>query len=665
MESGCPFSIFTCSDDPRMANVIVNRVREFLRKYPPFSFLSEDMLLRVASEVELQYFEKGDFLFQKGDPAKKHFFVVREGAIHLSDHVGEESVIREHCDEGDVFGVLALLGRRPYILTAQAAENSLVYAIPVQVFEVIMQQNNRVSMYFAAGFASGQLVVRTDLSQSQQANKLFTKPAQDNGLMLFSGQSSVRYSAPVLTCREEDTVADAAKKMSQKGVGSIIVVDERRFPVGIVTDKDLRNRLIAQGKPYDTEVAEIMSSPVMTTRKEDDFAHVYLTMIKHRLHHLLITEDGTDQSGLVGIISDHDILLSQGNSPAVIIHALQGTDHIQEIAKLRDQAELLLHYYLENEISIDFIAGIITEINDIIVQRAMQMVRQKHLKAFPEMASIPYCFLGLGSEGRGEQLLRTDLDNALIYADVPESMKSQALSFFHLVARDVMDILFACGFLPCPADMMANNPKWCQPLSVWKGYFSNWIRQPDHESLMLATVFFDYRSVAGDADLALQLTDHVYAEIEQEKLFLNFFAKNALLNPPPLGFFRNFIVEKSGEHRDKFDIKLRAMMPLADAARLLMLSHRQVGINNTFKRFEKLADLEPSQQELFLEAGRAYEIFMRIRAIEGLASGTSGRYIQPEKLGKLQRQLLKNAFFPIDELQKIIKVRFQLDYFGN
>jgi CBS domain-containing protein len=146
---------------------------------------------------------------------------------------------------------------------------------------------------------------------------------------------------------------------------------------------------------------------------------------------------------------------------------------------------------------------------------------------------------------------------------------------------------------------------------------------------------------------------------------LNFLAKNALLNPPPLGFFRNFIVEKSGEHRDKFDIKLRAMMPLADIARLLVLSHRVVGINNTFKRFEKLSELEPNYKDLFLEAGKAYEILMRMRAIEGLRSENSGRYITPESLGKLQRQLLKNTFAPIDELQKILRVRFQLDYFGS
>jgi len=648
-----------------MANVIVNRVKEFLKKYPPFNFLTDDLLERVAREVELIYYEKGEYLFEKGEPAKKHFFVVKEGAINLTEEIAGISHTREQCDEGDVFGVLALLGKRPYILTAQAVEDSLVYAIPVHVFDDIMQQNSRVSLYFAAGFASGQVVVRTDLSQSQQARKLFASPAQDNGLMIFSGKSRVNYSFPVVTCQLGDTVAKAVQKMSAKGVGSVIVLDQNELPKGIITDKDLRNRLIAKGKPYETKVDEIMSQPVRTTSKDADFAQIYLTMIKHRLHHLLITEDGSDQSELVGIISDHDILLSQGNSPAVIINAMQGSSDIKELAKLRDQSERLLTYYLENEITIEFVADIMTEINDILLQRAIQIAKNKHDQSFKEVSHVKFCFVCLGSEGRGEQLLRTDLDNAIIYEDVPAALSDQAASYFHLIARDVMDILFACGFQACPAEMMANNPQWCQPLAVWKRYFSDWISEPDQESLLMATIFFDYRPVAGYHQLATTLTEHIYSEIEKEKIFLNFFAKNALLNPPPMGFFRNFIVEKSGEQRDKFDIKLRAMMPLADAARLLMLSHRVFGINNTFKRFEKLAELEPVNQELFLEAGKAYEIFMRIRALEGLKSQTSGRYIQPDSLGKLQRQLLKNAFFPIDELQKIIRVRFQLDYFGS
>ncbi len=646
-------------------NVIVNRVKEFLQKYPPFSFLKEDSLYEVASGVELMYFDNGQYLFKKGDPARPHFFIVKEGAINLTDVTDGEPVIVEYCDEGDVFGVLALLGKRPYILNAQANEDSLVYAIPVHLFEAILEENSRVATYFAAGFASGQVVVRSDLNKSKKARSLFQDPAKDNGLMLFSGQSNVRYSSPVISCMEGTTVAKAAKTMGEKGVGSIIVQDQNGFAIGIVTDKDLRKRLLARQLPYTTKVEEIMSSPVITISKQADFAQAYLKMVKNRVHHLLITEDGTDQSLMKGLISNHDILLSQGNSPAVIINAIQSSLEVKEIAQLREQSEALLKFYLQNEVSIDFVAGIITEINDGIVQRAIGMAQAMHKSEFPEMQGVDFCFLGLGSEGRGEQLLRTDLDNAIIYEDVPKELEQRAVSYFHLIARDVIDVLLACGFYACPADMMANNPRWCQPLSVWKSYFSRWIRQPDQASLMMATIFFDFRPVAGSSSLAETLTNHIYTEIEREKLFVHFLAKNALLNPPPLGFFRNFMVEKSGEHRDKFDIKLRAMMPLADMARLLVLNHRIVGINNTFKRFEKLAVLEPNNNSLYLEAGQAYEIFMRIRAMEGLETRSSGRFIDPEKLGKLQRQLLKNAFLPIGELQKLARVRFQLDFFGN
>lgn len=648
-----------------MANVIVNRIIDFLKNYPPFSFLSEELLGQVAREVDLLYFETDELLFQKGEPAKSYFFVVKEGAIKLTEQVAEKEETVEFCDEGDVFGVLALLGKRPYILNARANEPSLVIAVPVGIFETILKENSQVSLYFASGFAAGQVVVRSSLSQTQKVRALFGTRRNENGLMLFSGQRTIRYSDPVIHCPLGATVAEAVAEMARAKVGSILVVDGNQHPRGIITDKDLRNRLIAPGLPYDTPVDRIMSHPVITAKTDLEFSQVYLTMIKHRLHHLVFTEDGSPDSALQGIISDHDILLSQGNSPAVLIKALQESDDVHELAKLRNQAEEMLRYYLENELAIDFIAGILTEINDTIIRKAIEMAKKKLEPRFPELQELEFSFLVLGSEGRGEQLLQTDLDNALVYQDVSENRREQTENFMQLLARDVMEVLFSCGFHSCPAEMMATNPRWCQPLSQWKRYFSQWIREPDPQSLMMASIFFDFRSAGGKQALADALTQHVYDEIDQGNVFLNFLAKNALLNPPPLGFFRNFMIEKSGKHAEKFDIKLRAMMPLADAARVLVLSHRVVGINNTFKRYEKLAELEPNQASLFRDAGKAYEIFMRIRALEGLASESSGRFIQPNSLGKLQRQLLKNAFFPIDEIQKILRVRFQLDYFGS
>nr|WP_316929098.1 DUF294 nucleotidyltransferase-like domain-containing protein [Nitritalea halalkaliphila] len=571
----------------------------------------------------------------------------------------------ETCDEGDVFGVMALIGKRPYTLQAEVQESSLVYALPVAYFEQLLEENSRVALYFAAGFASGQVVVRRDLSQAQVARSTFKEASNDTGLYIFTGKSSFSYTREVLTCTAETSIREAAARMTAADVSSIVIANEHGLPVGILTDKDLRRRVVAASLSPDLPIAKAMTTPVMTLKTGSSFSEVYLTMLKHRLHHLIFTADGTAESPIAGLVSDHDILLAQGNSPAVLIHALMNTFDVSEMAKIREQAEKLLRYYLENEVAIDFVTNIISEINDVILKRGIQIVQKNLREDFPGMEDIRFAFLSLGSEGREEQLLRTDLDNALVY-DLPAGKTEEEVQpYFLALAEQLIAILERCGFQRCPADMMASNPQWCVSLAKWKGYFSRWISSPSQKAVMHATIFFDFRLVYGSKELSRQLSEHIFSEIKANGLFMNFLAKNALLNPPPLGFFRNFIVEKSGEHQDKFDIKLRAMMPLADAARTLVLQHHVIGINNTFKRFEKLAQLEPKHAETYREAGKAYEILIRMRALNGLANASSGRYLAPSSLGKLQRQLLKNTFAPIEEVQKILKVRFQTDYFNG
>ncbi|OOG73323.1 DUF294 nucleotidyltransferase-like domain-containing protein [Algoriphagus sp. A40] len=646
-----------------MSNVIVNRVAEFLKRFPPFSFLGKEELICVAQSVEIQYLEKGEILFRQGEAARPHFFILKEGIIHLVENSQNGEEIREVCDEGDVFGVLALLGKRPYLLTSKVIENSLIYAIPVNVFEKILEENSRVALFFAAGFAAGQVVVRQDLSQGQKARSEFKNASGDHSLLIFSDQSEVNISEKVLRCSPATSIQSAAKQMADGQVSSIVVCDEKGFPLGILTDKDLRSRVIALGISPENPVSTAMTCPVITRKKQDGFSDLYLTMIRHRLHHLVLTEDGTEQSPVCGIISDHDIFLSMGNSPAVLIHGLMNTLEIREMRIIRDRAEQMLQYYLENEVSMEFVASVMTEINDVIIRQALQISKKQLKPEYPEMVNTRFCFLSMGSEGREEQLLRTDMDNAILYEDLPNELRGKATEYFQKLGEGVVEVLLACGFDPCPGKIMASNPEWVKPLSDWKNYFSDWILHPSPEALMKVSIFFDYRAVSGRKALAEELTQHIYGEIGKKQVFLNFLAQNALKNPPPLGFFKDFVVEKSGENRDQFDIKSRAMLPLTDLARLLVLSHQVVGINNTFRRFEKLCELEPANAELFSQAGKAYEILMRMRALEGLQNRNSGRYINPKSLGKLQRQLLKNAFTPISELQEIVNIRFQLDYF--
>ncbi|MFD2248227.1 DUF294 nucleotidyltransferase-like domain-containing protein [Pontibacter ruber] len=643
------------------SNTIQERVHEFLRQYPPFNMIREEQLRKLASQVRVMYLEAEQVLFTQDDPAHAYFYVVRQGSVRLEQRTEEGGQrLVDVCDEGDLFGVRALIARKNYSSTATAAEESLVYAVPIALFEPILNESPEVALYFAAGFAAGAPVVRSSMADTNKARVgLGTSYTSHPVINHLEDVVKVGAGKGLVACTPDTSIRLAAQMMSDKDSSFMLVTDEQNWPLGITTDTDMRKRVVAGLVSINDPVEEIMSAPVITIAPDPPMADALIHMIRHKVKHLCMTEDGTAQSKAVGVLTEHDLLLAQGNNPAVLITEIRQTKDINSLPAIRDRAEELVLKYLEQEVSISFIANIITEINDAIIVRALQHAEQ-------ELGEPPlrYCWLSLGSEGREEQLLRTDQDNALLFEDQHAAGEKEAQAYFLKLADIVNEILISCGFEKCPADMMARNPKWCQPLHTWKQYFYHWIHEPTEESLLHASIFFDYRPVYGDFNLSRQLTSYIYEHISQEHIFLPYLAKHALQSPPPLSFFRNFIVERGGEHKDSFDIKLRAMTPLVDAARVLTLDNHITGENNTFKRFAKLAELEPKNALLYQEAAMAYEIMMRYRALNGLRNHTSGRYLNPNQLNKLERQALRNTFKPISDIQELLQVRFQLSYLG-
>lgn len=628
-----------------MSNLISDRVSYFLKDVPPFSQLTHEERDQIAQKITVKYFESDEVIFAEGEDQSGFCYVLNQGNIKLSKREGNGDFLVDQCEPGDVFGVRSIITGNPYSMTAQCVEESLVYAIPKNLFESLFQSNTEFSNFFASGYAAGQVIVRSDQENTRR------KEYQPSG-------EALEYSKEVVTCNLDESIEQAAKTMSEFRVGSIIVVDKQSHPIGIVTDTDLRNKVLAAGHDPKKPIGDIMSSPVKTIKQTITLSETLMEMIRSGVHHLVVTEDGSPNSKLCGIVSDHDVVLAQQNHPASLVKSIKRSDDPNVWKAMRDKAETLLKDYLTQGIEISLVASLITKINDTIIEKALQ----KALKEHPEATKISFCWLSLGSEGREEQLLRTDQDNAMVFADSANNEVNQATLL--KVAESVNEMLMTCGFEKCPADIMAKNPMYCQPLSKWKEYFSKWIHSPDPKSVMNATIFFDFRISYGDHELAKQLEDHLIDSIKERDLFLNFLAQNALQNPPPLSFFKNFLVESSGEHKDEFDIKKRGMMPLSDAARLLLLNHHVSGIQNTSERYRKLSELEPKNISLFESCGDAYELFMKHRALNGLANKDSGRFIALNELNKLEKQVLKNAFLSIKDIQDLIRVRFQQSYFS-
>ena len=402
-----------------------------------------------------------------------------------------------------------------------------------------------------------------------------------------------------------------------------------------------------------------MSSPVITYPRKLTITQAQMAMMKSNISHLVITEDGTTNTKALGILSKHDVMVSLGDNPAVLVKAIKRTQKIKEIKQLRKSVMMLLNGYLEQNIPLGLIAKIISELNDTCIKQVIAISISKMDTPPP----VKFAWLALGSQGRSEQLLHTDQDNALVFEDVPEEYLPKTTTYFLNLSKKITKGLNTIGYEYCPAEMMASNPKWCLSLQEWKNKLSYWISNPGPNEVLMSSIFFDYSLAFGERSLLDNMSDHIFRTVNKYPIFLVHLANGALQSPSPTGFFRQFIVEQDGQHKDFFDLKRRALRPLIDAARVLILSHSVKGISNTWESYEKLAEIEPNNHELYLACSYATKALLKFRTRQGLLHHDSGRFIQLEQLTKQEKMKLKRTFNAIKEIQELISLRFKVANF--
>jgi CBS domain-containing protein len=468
----------------------------------------------------------------------------------------------------------------------------------------------------------------------------------------------------IVTCGADDSIHAAAALMSERNVGSIVVVDENRRPLGIVTDTDLRKKVVAGGLPADGPVRSIMSTPVITVPVGSTASGTIITMMRRGIRHLCITEDGTPDSAVIGIISEHDVVLLHGNNPAVLAKEIAQAEDVAGLASLRERGEDLVAQYVARGISVRFVADMIAEINDALVARLITLAERELKAGGLGRPASNYCWLSLGSDGRREQLIQTDQDSALVYEDPAEREREQTAAYYGRLASAVTAGLVSCGFAPCPGNNMASNPAWCQPLARWQEYFRTWIRVPKEEALLNAATFFDFRPVQGDFALAHTLREWITGEIAFDRTALILLAKNAAHNPPATGLWERLNVERKGPHRGLFDLKLRAMKPVTEAVRVLALDRGVHAFTGTLDRIEKMAADDRSIEAIRPDIVEAYELFMRYRVLYGTKGEDAGRYLDLRRMSKQELRRLRSLFGSVSSLLKLVRVRYQLDALG-
>lgn len=638
-----------------MKNPIAERITDFLKHYPPFSSLEYAKLLEISKSCQVLYLEKNQTLFKINDSTHSFFYVVASGAIGLSVTSDTDDVLIDKCDEGDILGLRPFFAKNNYLMTAKAREESIVYAIPIETFKPYVAANPEVLSFLLESFASntrnpydknhkGKLVSENVIYNDQNAEIQYYQP--------------IKYTENPITASPTDIVKFVAQTMASSKIGSMII-HENRKPIGIVTDKDLRSKIATGLYSIDVTIDKIMSSPVITVADNLSIAEAQIMMLKHNVSHLCVTKDGTNDSEITGIITEHDIVVAQANNPGVLLKQSKRAQKSADLKEVREKLTDLIQHSLDKNVPINHITSIVGEINLAITKRAIELAIEKIGTPPPAQ----FAWMNMGSQGRKEQLLLTDQDNAIVFEDVPEDKYDAVKKYFIDLAEKVTKTLNKVGYEYCPAEMMASNPLWCKSVTDWQHQFKGWINAPGEKGILMCTIFFDYDFVYGNEDLVDAISNTIHEETNDNQLFFAYLGADALKNPPPLGFFRQFLVESDGEHKDTFDLKGRALMPLIDAARILSLSKGIKNVANTISRYSKLAELEPQNAPVYEACADAFAELLKFRTEEVLKNENDGRYLNLSELSKLDKVKLKNDFQPINDIQEVIKNRFQLTYF--
>ena len=626
-------------------------VVEFLGNIMPFNELDDETLHQLARHVKVDFFPKGTRLLTAGETEITDLYLIQQGGVKsfIVDDEGEVT-LKDYRGEGAYIGALPIIRGTAANLDIETVEDTFCFLLPREIFLDLINAQPGFAQYYLKSFS--EKIVTTAYTELRR-HKMTRRGDED--LYLFSMQVGDIVKQKPRTVPADSTIQQAAKTMAGYRIGSLLIHQPGNAEdiIGVITDRDLRNKVLAQGLDYNEPVETIMSSPVATVLSQSICFDALIKMMSSSIHHLAVEQKGN----IIGVVTSHDIMLLQGNSPYSLFKEIGKQRDIRGLYPLSQKIPEMIRNLIKEGAKAGNIARMISILNDHILERLLTLLED-------EMGAPPvdYCWLLMGSEGRREQTFKTDQDNAIIYADpADENQRRAAEEYFTGFARKAIDHLVNCGYPLCPGEIMAVNPKWCQPASVWQGYFESWVAAPDPQELLHATIFFDFRAGFGKASLADDLRRHLNTITKRQEIYLLHLARECMSGRAPLSFFKNFIVEKDGEHINKLDIKRQGLTPFVNFARVLALQH---GINetNTLSRLRVLAKEKVITDELWAMAVEAYEMQMQLRLIHQLNQMESGilpdNYINPAELSDLEKRMLRDSFEVIERLHNVLKTIF-------
>ncbi len=627
--------------------MLVSATIEFLRRYPPFDRMETEALQFLAERLRLAYYPRDAQILTPEMGVARTFYLLQRGKV-LARQAGEVSLVEfasMTLGPGEGFPIGSVTAQRPSTNAYVALEDVFCYELPADDFFRLMQKSTVFNLFCTQYIASL-------LNQSRQQLQIqFAQRAAEQQTM-NSPLASIIKKAP-LAVPPGTPIRQVIESMASAHIGSMIVVDENEQPIGIFTQSDVLKRIVLPGTPLDGPIESVMSPAPHALPVSSNAYDAALAMAMHGIRHVLAVDEG---GRLRGVVSERDLFTLQRVGLRQIRQTIDTAASIEQLRQASQDVRQLSLNMLAQGVGAEQLTQFISALNDTLTRRVIQLCLDRH-----DLYGIEWAWLSFGSEGRDEQTFSTDQDNGIVYecTDIMDREQTQLrmLEF----ARDVNEALDRCGFPLCKGNIMASNPELCLTLEEWEEKFARWIRSPQPQALLNATIFFDFRPLYGRFNLADRLRLSLLRQTRSNGIFMRMMAQNALTVAPPLGKIRDFVTDADPEHPGTIDLKKLGARLFIDAARIFALGHN-IAATNTVQRLK----LSSSQMNVPAdEIGAIIEGFnfiqllrLRHQHFEQEHGRAGDNYVRPDELNELERRILKEAFRQARKLQQ----RLRLDY---
>lgn len=626
---------------------------DFLRHHAPFHHLSEGELEELCTASEAKSYPAQQFLFHQDEKPHPFIYLVLSGMVEImvKMETGRSLVVGTRT-QGDFFGETGVLAEKPYAASVKTATETTLLLIPKEQLFHLMAQNAP----FAASFSQIIMEHLRQLFAAYSHEPVSFKHLEE----VEEKRASEMMTSPVITCGEEDSIQEILRKLAELKISALVVTDSSGELKGLITEKDLLRKGFLGGEQEGLTAASILDQDPVTVRPESYYYQILLEMIKKQAKHAIVMAGKKP----IGMITYRDLLKMRNLDYLQITERIGEAKGIDDLIPLPALVDRQLAAWEKEKAPIPQILDLVTEFYDQMTVKLIDICL-KEMEPTHGTPPLPFCWLTMGSGGRREQFMRTDQDNALLYAktDDPELQQRAENFFTHLSAR-IVEGLVRLGFSRCPGNVMATNPIWRGDWEDFFGRVAKWILLPAGENLRNLTIFLDFRPLYGDFSLAENLRHAILQMLADTPISFRFLGEDAVKGNLPLGIFGRPLGEKSGPHRDELDLKGSVTVYLTDTVRLLSLE-AMIETTNTLERIEALTEKGILPRDFSDQLKEAFETFLHARIALALREMEKGRqptsYLPLKGLSRNEQTRLKHALHTLERLIEIVTFKYHLN----